>query len=760
MKFSRSVKIFIMALAVIINSICFSEMVSANTSYSVNNGSVYIYSGGDYTVSGTTNCNKIVISAKDTTINLKIENLTIDLTWGLNSPINVIFGNTTVNIILVGNNYLTGSSSYSAIDFPSTSTLNISGAGTLTAIGGKYAAGIGSGSYSSCGNITINSGTVTAAGGLTGAGIGCGDNGSCGNISIKGGTVTATGGLIGAGIGSSAGANCGDITISGGYITAKGGTTSAGIGWSVSKSCGAITISDGTVTATGGDDAAGIGGSLCFNFGKILISGGTVNATGGKDAAGIGCSYGGTDVTITGTYLELLRVSTTKVIATAGSSNAFDIGSNAGSSNGGKLYAYGATLIMTLSGTNAQATIDSCFLSGIGTKLGTCVLSNTTMAYTGSPITPVPTVYNACGKKLTKDTDYTLCYLNNTNTGTAAIMIIGKNVYAQSNKLTVNFQIKKQFKVQFMDGTTLLSEQEVIDGQTVSMPANPTKDDCTFSEWQYADGSVFNNTDIITADTTVYANWTATLPQSMPPAVTDMDTLPLVGGNSTSWDDIEAELQNMPEGASLEIDMNGTTTLPQTALNNIKGRDIDLVLNMGNGSTWTINGMDVSKTVSEDINLGIEFNTDNISDDIINSLASNETDVVQFSLANDGLFGFPSTLTFNLNTATSGLYANLFYYNPETSELEFQQAALINEDGTVNLLLKYTSDYAIIVDDKILDYANTSEETIAEETIESPNTGDNSASFVLFPGISFLILLSFGAIKGKGKKSVSYKDPL
>ena len=174
MKFSRSVKIFIMALAVIINSICFSEMVSANTSYSVNNGNVYIYSGGNYTVSGTTNCNKILISAKDTTINLTIENLTIDLTWGLNSPINVTFGNTTVNLILVGNNYLTGSSSYSAVDFPSTSTLNISGAGTLTAIGGKYAAGIGSGSYSSCGNITISSGTVTASGGLSGAGIGSG----------------------------------------------------------------------------------------------------------------------------------------------------------------------------------------------------------------------------------------------------------------------------------------------------------------------------------------------------------------------------------------------------------------------------------------------------------------------------------------------------------------------------------------------------------------------------------------------------------
>ena len=53
-----------------------------------------------------------------------------------------------------------------------------------------YGAGIGSGNYGSCNNITINSGSVTASS-TSGAGIGGGLYGSCKNITISGGSVNA-----------------------------------------------------------------------------------------------------------------------------------------------------------------------------------------------------------------------------------------------------------------------------------------------------------------------------------------------------------------------------------------------------------------------------------------------------------------------------------------------------------------------------------------------------------------------------------------
>jgi hypothetical protein len=40
-------------------------------------------------------------------------------------------------------------------------------------------------------------------------------------------------------------------------------------------------------------------------------------------------------------------------------------------------------------------------------------------------------------------------------------------------------------------------------------------------------------------------------------------------------------------------------------------------------------------------------------------------------LAYDGEFGFTATLTINMESKNTGLYANMFYYNEQTGKLEF-----------------------------------------------------------------------------------------
>ena len=59
-------------------------------------------------------------------------------------------------------------------------------AGSLTATGGDYGAGIGGGDYGSGEDITIKGGTVNAAGGYGGAGIGGGYEGSGSNVTVSG----------------------------------------------------------------------------------------------------------------------------------------------------------------------------------------------------------------------------------------------------------------------------------------------------------------------------------------------------------------------------------------------------------------------------------------------------------------------------------------------------------------------------------------------------------------------------------------------
>ncbi|MBQ7221388.1 MAG: hypothetical protein IJS28_10450 [Synergistaceae bacterium] len=125
-------------------------------------------------------------------------------------------------IILEGTNSVKGFHSYSpGIHVVEGKTLTIKGSGSLYASSTGWAAGIGGGSFISCGNIAIEGGTITAADGNWAAGIGGGYGASCGTITIKDTVtkVTATKGRsasysIGAGYGSI----CGTVTI-GGQVT-------------------------------------------------------------------------------------------------------------------------------------------------------------------------------------------------------------------------------------------------------------------------------------------------------------------------------------------------------------------------------------------------------------------------------------------------------------------------------------------------------------------------------------------------------------
>ena len=202
-------------------------------------------------------------------------------------------------------------------------------AGSLTATGGYFGAGIGGGS-AKAGQVTITGGTITAISG-DGAGIGggqgnMGSNAGNADIEISGGTIEATGGytsagigggyygdatikitgdaviknaaggFFGAGIGGGGGGN-GDITISGNakIENAQGGYAGSGIGGGYGASGTVAIKDDSTVTATGGEVGAGIGGGV-GGLADITIEGNaTVNATGGVGSAGIGGGYDAED---------------------------------------------------------------------------------------------------------------------------------------------------------------------------------------------------------------------------------------------------------------------------------------------------------------------------------------------------------------------------------------------------------------------------------------------------------------------------------
>ena len=224
-------------------------------------------------------------------------------------------GSGNVTIELDGKNELKSGYDKAGLEKTSTGTLTLKDdkkddnqkddnqkAGSLTATGGKYGAGIG-GSFNGYSanngtkNIIITGGTVEATGGDFAAGIGGGYEGSGENITITGGTVNADGGIGGGEQG-----NGKNITITGGTVTAKGGVGGAGIGGGENGSGEDITITDGTVNAAGGECGAGIGGGENGSGKNITITGGKVNASGAYGGAGIGGGVNGigSKVTVSG----------------------------------------------------------------------------------------------------------------------------------------------------------------------------------------------------------------------------------------------------------------------------------------------------------------------------------------------------------------------------------------------------------------------------------------------------------------------------
>ena len=169
--------------------------------------------------------------------------------------------------------------------------------GKLICTGPENHAGIGGGNNTGSGSFTIHGGTVTANGGDYAAGVGTGDEASpdsCGSFTMLGGSLTATGGTDGAGVGGGNEVNGGTVTVYDGSLTANGGDYAAGIGGGDEKDGDTVIIYNGTVTTTGGPNGAGIGGGEAGNQGgSVTIYDGTVTTEGGRTAAGISGGGGG-----------------------------------------------------------------------------------------------------------------------------------------------------------------------------------------------------------------------------------------------------------------------------------------------------------------------------------------------------------------------------------------------------------------------------------------------------------------------------------
>lgn len=228
------------------------------------------------TLTGTTT-NGIYIS-NGVTVDLTIENLNITKSEDISSCISVGYG-ATLNLTVKGENNLKATGWGSAgieVMGQTKATLRITSAstGTLTAVGGYGSKQFGSYGGAGIGGMARITSDITKI--------------YVGDIIIEGGTVNAVGGYQAAGIGGTIGESGANITITGGAVNATGGSYGAGIGGGFNGNVDSITIEGGMVTANAGEKAAAIGVGrdqsihqwAVLPYNTISIIGGDVTANG------------------------------------------------------------------------------------------------------------------------------------------------------------------------------------------------------------------------------------------------------------------------------------------------------------------------------------------------------------------------------------------------------------------------------------------------------------------------------------------------
>lgn len=194
-------------------------------------------------------------------------------------------------------------------------------------------------------------------------------------------------------------------------------------------------------------------------------------------------------------------------------------------------------------------------------------------------------------------------------------------------------------------------------------------------------------------------------------------------------DAISEKLSNPDAEGVVTVDMNGASVVPGDVLDEIRGQDVTVVFDLGDGIKWTINGMDITGDNIGDIDFAVSVGTNAIPVDVVNNVTG-ERNSIQISLAHDGNFGFTATLSVDMDKENAGLYANLFYYNTDTEELEFICADEISEDGTADLTFTHASDYTIVIDTEPMDGSLAQADVLADTAAAGGNvqgTGTQSS---------------------------------
>ena len=162
------------------------------------------------------------------------------------------------------------------------------------------------------------------------------------------------------------------------------------------------------------------------------------------------------------------------------------------------------------------------------------------------------------------------------------------------------------------------------------------------------------------------------------------------------WDKITHEVTEAQEETGIEVDMAGLSVVPDSVLGAIRGRDISVRFKLPQGVEWEVNGRDIEAVSDTDLDLGVVIGARNIPLDMLDAVTGSYPHI-EIELKHTGPLGFTGKLRVPLGESNSNMYAYLYYYDTEASEMVLMQSARVDAAGYAEFDFDHASDYTIVL---------------------------------------------------------------
>ncbi len=268
------------------------------------------------------------------------------------------------------------------------------------------------------------------------------------------------------------------------------------------------------------------------------------------------------------------------------------------------------------------------------------------------------------------------------------------------------------------------------------------------------------------------------IPNTEPELIIDNSELNTMS-NKTKWvsvgeqldkliDKTKEDITQIEKTPEIVVNIEDDFMVPAEIFQKIQGKNVNLLLSMDNGMQWIILGKEIESIDFSKINMKVNIGSNQIPKDILDTLTG-EKDSIEISLLHDGKFGFTAILRMDMKATNAGLYANLFYYNKNKSEMEFMDSQVIDADGMVMFQFEHASEYVVVIDKDTMEdntfekdeneisaatEKDTKETWIAEEeNAEGRSKQTRYRYLVLFVIVIIFAITGFVFVRNKKKKS-------